>query len=55
MFPLQATADPITMAVVLLSVAMVFVVLFSFVWAFGKIREGPDLDHDLKEPGRRSV
>ena len=55
MFPLQATTDPIAMGVVLLSVVMVFVTMFSFIWAFGKLREGPDLDHDLKEMGRRGA
>lgn len=55
MIPLQAATDPIAMGVVVLSVVMVFVILFSFIWAFGKIREGPDLEHDLKEPGRPRV
>ena len=52
MIPLQAATDPISMGVVTLSVVMVFVILFSFIWAFGKIRDGPDLDHNLQEPGR---
>ncbi|QLD90688.1 hypothetical protein HWV07_17215 [Natronomonas salina] len=55
MIPLQAATDPIAMGVVVLSVVMVFVILFSFIWAFGKIRDGPDLEHDLKEPGRPRV
>ena len=55
MIPLQAATEPAAMAVVLLSVVMVFVVLFSFIWAFGKLKEGPDRDRDLKGPGRRSA
>ena len=55
MFPLQAATDPIAMGVVALSVVMVFVIIFSFIWAFGKISEGPDLEPDLEEPGRPRV
>ena len=55
MFPLQAATDPIAMGVVVLSIVMVFVIMFSFIWAFGKLQEEPDLDHDLKEMGRRGA
>jgi len=41
MTPLQATFDP-TMAVVVLSIVMTFVVISGFIWAFGKIRDPPE-------------
>lgn len=54
MIPLQTLTDATALAVVGLNVVMVFVVLFGFIWAFGKISEEPDHDEDeLKEPGRR--
>jgi hypothetical protein len=40
MFPLQTLSDP-TMAIVVLCIVSIFVVLFGFIWAFGKISEGP--------------
>jgi hypothetical protein len=41
MFPLQTISDP-AMAVVVLSVVMTLVVIFGFIWAYGKIREPPE-------------
>ena len=55
MIPLQAYAGPTAMAVVALSIVMVFVVLFGFIWAYGKIREGPDLEGEFEGPGRPGV
>ena len=43
MYPLQASPDA-TMAVVLLAIVLTFVVIFAFVWAFGKISQPPDDD-----------
>ncbi|WP_299236549.1 hypothetical protein [Natronomonas sp.] len=48
MYPAQALSDP-AMAVVVLSILLTFAILFSFIWAFGKIREPPeerDDDHN---------
>ena len=57
MIPLQAFTDSTALAVVALNVVMVFVVLFGFIWAYGKLREGPEPDHEpeLEEPGRPGV
>jgi nitrogen fixation-related uncharacterized protein len=44
MYPLQASPDA-SMAVVLLAIALTFVIIFAFIWAFGKISQSPD-DHD---------
>jgi hypothetical protein len=41
MYPLQASPDA-TMAVVLLAIALTFLVIFAFIWAFGKISQPPD-------------
>ena len=43
MIPIQAAFDP-TMAVVLLSILLTFVVIFGFIWAFDKIRDPPEDD-----------
>jgi hypothetical protein len=55
MFPLQAIAEPAAMGVVVLSVVMVFVILFGFIWAFGKLETGAEVDEELEEPGRPRV
>lgn len=41
MQPLQTLTDP-AMAVVVLSIVMTLVVIFGFIWAYGKIREEPE-------------
>ncbi|MFQ3318060.1 MAG: nitrogen fixation-related uncharacterized protein [Natronomonas sp.] len=51
MIPLQAAIDPV-MAVVLLSIVMVFVIIFGFIWAFENIQQEPEIhdeDEELKE------
>ena len=55
MIPLQAYAEPTAWVVVALCIVMVFVVLFGFIWAYGKLREGPDLEREFEGPGRPGV
>lgn len=43
MIPLQTISNP-TMAVVVVGVVMTLVVMVTFIWAFGKIREPPEIE-----------
>lgn len=45
MYPAQAFFDP-AMAVVVLSILLTFAVIFGFIWAFGKIRQPPEIHDD---------